>query len=116
VASILRRTTRRGDVSALLEPGCYGVLVPECTAFGLRTLAERIRIGIMQQTLDAGGPAGARAVTVSIGGGCIGRAGRPTDGDALLDVSRRYLARARAAGGNASLVHPAVIHGPSAAA
>jgi HD-like signal output (HDOD) protein/GGDEF domain-containing protein len=114
VASVLRRMTRKGDVPAYLEAGLFGVLVPECSAFGLRTLAERIRIGVTQHTLAL--HAGDAQLTVSIGGGCIGRAQRANDGDVLLAVCRRYLARAREGGGNASLIHPSVIHGPAAAA
>jgi len=104
--------TRIGQT--FLEPGLFGVLVPECSAFGLRTLAERIRIGVNQQTLAL--QAGDAQLTVSIGGGCIGRSQRANDGDVLLAVCRRYLARARDGGGNASLIHPSVIHGPAAAA
>ena len=57
-----------------------------------------------------------KARHLSIGGGCLGRAQRANDGEMLLAVCRRYLARAREGGGNASLIHPSVIHGPAAAA
>jgi diguanylate cyclase (GGDEF)-like protein len=114
LASVLKRMTRKGDFPAHLEPELFAVLVPECSAFGLRTLAERVRIGVTQQTIA--GERNTPRISVSIGGACIARPSRASDKEALLSIARRYLQRAHESGGNTSLVHPTVIEGPAAAA
>jgi diguanylate cyclase (GGDEF)-like protein len=108
VATVLKRMTRKGDVPVRLEGSRFAVLIPQCSAFGLRTLAERIRVGVAQLQPSAG--VADHGLTVSLGGACIGRAARTGDGGALIQVAERYLERALEHGGNATLVHATVIH------
>ena len=105
--------TRKGDVPVRLGPGRFAVLVPQAAPFGLRTLAERVRIGVSQLAVQVAGSE--RKLTVSSGGACLGRASREGDGDALREVAERYLARIVAEGGNATQVHATVIQLEAAA-
>jgi diguanylate cyclase (GGDEF)-like protein len=107
VATVLTRMTRKGDVPVRIGEGRFAVLVPTATPFGLRTLAERIRIGVSQQRVH--GAVGEMQVTVSTGGACIGTATQEADGDALLRVAERYLERIATNGGDATQVHATVI-------
>jgi len=113
IATVLRRMTRKGDVPVRLGPGRFAVLVPQAAPFGLRTLAERVRIGVSQLAVQVSGSE--RKLTVSSGGACLGRASREGDGDALREVAERYLARIVAEGGNATQVHATVIQLEAAA-
>ena len=108
VARVLGRMTRSGDVAAHLDGPRFAVIVPETSPFGLRTLAERIRHGVQMQAVPTEGRD--FHVSVSMGGACVGRVSRVAHGEALVEASLRYMARAQRLGGNGAEVHASVVH------
>ena len=98
VGGLLEEITRHDDFVARVGGGRYAVLVPHCTPFGLRALADRVRRRLAEE-----------GIAVGIGGACLGQALRARDGDALMAVCDRYLEKACSDGKGRCCLHASVI-------
>lgn len=98
VGALLDRMTRKVDLSARYGGEEFVVVLPQTNPFGLKTLAERLREAIQQETLEVEGEP--LSVTASFGGACIARFEAPADGAALIKLADHYLYKAKKNGRN----------------
>jgi two-component system cell cycle response regulator len=107
LAGALARLTRKQDLAARLAPGRFAVLFGDATPFGQRALAARLRAELDGIRLSVGG--GPLRLTASVGGACLAAVQSEGDGNALLRVVERLLARAQARGVSQAEVHGALL-------
>ncbi len=98
VAEVLTRMTRGDELPAHFGDGSFAVLLPECTLFGIRVLADRILNG-----------AGQQEASIHVGGACLGKATRASDGRALLEIASRYLKKAKGSEQSGVELHGSVV-------
>jgi diguanylate cyclase (GGDEF)-like protein len=108
VGATLASIIRKSDLVTRLQDGTFAIILGECTAFGIKTLAERLRAGIEERSFQSDD--GDVSVTVSVGGACLGSVSARSDGQALLEVARRYTEKARSNGPNRCLVRSKPLH------
>lgn len=108
VGATLASIIRKSDLATRMNDGTFAVIMGECTAFGIKTLAERIREGVEQRSFPHDD--GEVSVTVCVGGACLGSVSARPDGQSLLELARRYAARARTRGPNQTLVRSKPLH------
>jgi diguanylate cyclase (GGDEF)-like protein len=93
VGATVHRKLRESDVVAYLGEARYGILIPECSTFGLKVTTERIRRFIEDKPFAHGGSE--HALTVSLGGATMNSPRSLSDGEKLLEVVAHLLAGAR---------------------
>jgi len=108
VGATLASIIRKSDLVTRLQDGTFAVIMGECTAFGIKTLAERLRAGVEERSFRSDDVD--VSVTVSVGGACLGSISTRSDGQALLEVARRYTEKARSKGPNKCLVRSKPLH------
>ncbi len=96
VGSVLRSATRKGDLRYGGEE--FAVIAPSVTAFGLKSLAERLRRAVAEAVLEV--DLKKLSVTVSLGGACVTRLASEADGTELVKLADRLLYQAKAGGRN----------------
>ena len=107
VSATLVGQVRRLDLAARLDDRLFAVIMGAAHPFGVRVLAERMRRAVEVQSIEPGGTP--VRVTITLGGACLEEPAARTDGQALLEVARRYLRRARAKGTNRHLIHGTIL-------
>jgi diguanylate cyclase (GGDEF)-like protein len=106
VAGVLDRMTRKGDLSARYGGEEFAVVLPQTTPFGLKSVADRLREAIEQESLEHEGQR--LSVTVSVGGACIARFSAPGEAAALVKLADHYLYQAKKKGRNRVELYPRV--------
>ena len=104
VAGVIARVTRETDLAARYGGEEFAVVMPETSLMGMQRLAERIRAGVEQEVLETDGKQ--LKVTASIGGACVERLGKKSDGAVLIKAADHYLYQAKKAGRNRCAFHP----------
>jgi diguanylate cyclase (GGDEF)-like protein len=101
MARCLREATRARDIVGRYGGDEFVVIVPQCSASALVTIAERIRTLMEASAIVIDGTR--RSVTTSVGGSCAETVDRHSDGVALLKIADQCLYEAKRTGRNRSL-------------
>jgi diguanylate cyclase (GGDEF)-like protein len=106
VGSVLNKLTRKGDMAARYGGEEFAMIVSQTTPFGLKTMADRLRIAIAEQVLDWEGHR--LSVTASFGCACLAVAESEGDARALIKVADHFLYKAKENGRNRCEVYSKV--------
>ncbi len=104
VGALLDRMTRKGDLSARYGGEEFAVVLPQTTPFGLKTVCDRLREAIEQESIEVDGQR--LSVTASLGGACVARFDSPADAAALIKLADHYLYQAKKKGRNRTELYP----------
>ena len=106
VGEVLKRHTRKGDLSARYGGEEFVVVAPYTNTFGIKTMAERLRGAIADERIEFEGQE--LSVTASLGAACIAAFQSPEDGKALVKLADHFLYKAKENGRNRCEIFPRV--------
>jgi diguanylate cyclase (GGDEF)-like protein len=106
IGALLERMTRKGDLAARYGGEEFALVIPQTTPVGLKTVADRLREAIQQESIEVDGQR--ISVTASFGGACITRFASLADGAALIKLADQHLYQAKKEGRNRCVVYSKV--------
>ena len=98
VGAVLKRETRKGDLSARYGGEEFALIAPHTNTFGLKTMAERLRKAIEAETVEFEGKS--LKVTASFGAACIATFESAEDTTQLIKLADHFLYKAKENGRN----------------
>jgi diguanylate cyclase len=101
IARTIQTSLRAGSLAGRYGGDEFGIVLPGCSFANLETVAERIRLRVAEEIVQAGGQR--IALRVTIGGACVHHVRSPRDGRGLVAKADDCLYEAKAAGRNCTV-------------